>query len=310
MPKSPPSARATDHVTMSGLGLLTIPISIYSGTVSDHGIHRSQFVEVPVLDEDGKPVLVKVKEADGTEKEVPLIEDHPVGNKNYDKSTGEVLEPGTEVLRKIKTEQGYVFVEPHEEETLLDISPRSLVIKAFQPQSLFALGHYVPKSLYFVEATKTPGKGKSKVPNVAAQGALGLLFEAMKRENAVALVEFTTRGVPKPGVLLPDGTLWLVHFTEELREQRPLPEVATDPALVSQVQALIGMMWSDEPVDLEDRRSSLIQEFAEEKARQGDFARSVGSEVPDAPLTVPDLSSILAASMAALQGEQRAEDAG
>lgn len=276
MPKAPASGRSSGHVTLS-FGVLQIPLSLYAGTVSDHGIKRQRYVPA----EDG---------------------DHQVGNQNYDKMTGDVV-AYSEIVSKIQTEYGPVYVEDHEIEQLFQILPDSMVVKSFQPLHLFHQGHYVPKGLLYVEPRKT-GSGAKKGPDPLASKALVTLFEGMRSKGACAVVELTTRGVPKPAILLPDGTLWLLHHTDALREQRDLPEVPVQEAEVKMMGTLIETLWSTEVMDLTDQRSALIQNLADEKAQAGDFAKPVEPDTSKAEAApTQDLMAMLAASVEAAKGE-------
>ena len=135
MPKSAPSPRVTNKVNLhlnvpipgtDAVFPMSIPVSLYTGTVSDHGIKRSTYFPV----DDG--------------------DDHEVGQKNYDKITGEDLEYA-QIVRKIHTEHGPVYVEDHEIEKLFEINPDTITVKTFQPLHLFHQGQYVPKNLQFLE---------------------------------------------------------------------------------------------------------------------------------------------------------------
>lgn len=297
--KAPASTRASDHVTFC-FGLVNIPVSVFSGTDSKSGIQRKQFLSVPVMEEDGETQKVEtVTLEDGTTEERPVFEDHPVGKQDYDKLTGKPV-AYDEVQRKIETDYGYVFVDDSEVETLFELTPRTLRVLSFQPQHLFFQGNYVPKSISFVEASKILGKGSRKVDNPAGQKALAMVFKAMREEGAMALCEFTSRGIPKPAILMPDGTLWMLYHTDDLREQRPLPEIEVEDALVAQGRVLMKALWSDEVQDLTDKRAALIQAFADEKARAGDFGRAPETDEPAAP--VVDSSDLMA--MLALSVEQ------
>lgn len=274
MPKAKPSTRAYEHAQLS-LGLINIPVSVFVGTVSSHGISRSMFTTVET--EEG-------------------TEDHPVGYATIDKVTEKIVDRA-DVHKKVSTEYGYVFVEDDEVEKLLDLEPKSIKIKSFQPQHLFYQGNYVPKSLYYIEASKMT-QGRKKVANKTAEQALEMLLTAMRKEGSIAVVEFTTRGTPKPAVLLPNGTLWVVYFTEELREQRPLPNIDLSPAVVEQARMLIKAQWSEKPTDLEDRVTALIQNYADEKAQAGDFSKPETVEpVAEPEQSGDDLLALLQASV-------------
>lgn len=283
MPKQNPSGRALGHLMLT-YGLMNIPVSLYTGTVSDHGINRRQFVTV--TNEDGS------------------TEDHPVGNRPYDKETGENVESG-DVIKKIGTEYGDVYVEDGEIEELLNVKANSLEIKGFQPIHLFHQGHYVPKSLYFVEPSKGAGKGGKKVDSLPNQKALTSILKAMREEGVLCVCELTTRGVPKPAILLPDGTLWQVYHTDALREQRPLPEVELHPDEVQMARTLVQTLLTTEPMDLTDERSALIQNFADEKAQAGDFGKPE-DVAPKEPKANVDLMAALAASVEQAKAKQQA----
>lgn len=270
MTRSPASTRAYEKATLT-CGLLSVPISVFTATANDVGIKRNQFT----------------------------AEGHPVGNAAIDKITNEMIDRA-DIVKKIATEKGPVFVEDYEIEALLDVSPKSIVIKGFQPRTLLGTA-YVTKSPYFIEVTPTT-VGKKKVENKAGQQALAVILAAMAEEDAIALVEFTTRGVPKPAVLLPDGSMWCVYFDSELREQRPMPEVELSEQLLEQGRAFVKMLWNDEPEELTDERSARIQELADSKAAAGNFEPSddepaVAEDVtPDEPV---DLMALLSASVEA-----------
>ncbi len=271
MTRSPAATRAYESAATLSCGLITIPLAVYTSTVSSHGIKRKEFTK------DG----------------------HPVGRALLDKETNQVV-TSDQVVRKIETEHGFVHVEDHEIEKLFTITPKTLTVKAFQPQHLFYSGAYVPKAPYCVEVPKQK-IGSKKVPNAAGEQALALLLGAMEAENALAFVEFTTRGVPKPAVLLPNGQLWLVYHEDELREQRPLPQFDVPEALLQQGVSLVKAFWQDDPVDTTDERTALIQGFADEKAAAGDFDKpeeeAAAEQAPVAPVT--DLAALLAASVQA-----------
>jgi non-homologous end joining protein Ku len=275
MPKASPSTRSSGEVNLS-FGVINIPTTLYSGTVSDHGIKRNEFV--PFEGED----------------------DHPVGRGAIDKATGELLPPGTEVVKKIQTEYGPVYVEDAEIERLFSLNPNSLVVKEFEPQHNFHAGHFVPQGLMFLEPRKV-GSGRKKGPDPIATKILATLLKAMKANNAMAVCELTTRGKPKPAILMPDGRLWLVYHTDATREQRELPAAEVNDAEVEMMGTLLKAMWQDQPLDFTDERSALIQGFADEKAAAGDFGKPEVSDAPAAaaPAATPDLMAMLAASVEA-----------
>lgn len=276
MPKSAPSGRSSGNITLS-FGLVNIPITLYAGTVSSHGLERHEYV--PATDGSG---------------------DHLVGRGLTDKVTGELLtiEQTLEKVKKIETDYGPVVVDDAEIETLFTLEPDTFKVKEFQPEHLFRQGNYVPKGLMFVEPSKS-GSGAKKAYMPVALKLLGTLLKGMREEGVVAVGEVTTRGVPKPAVLTADGALWLVHHTDALREQRELPEFATVDAEVAMMRSLIGTMLSTEVTDLTDERSALVQTFANEKAERGEFGAPDPDTYKAAAPAEPqfDLAAMLQASI-------------
>lgn len=299
MPKAQFSTRALNKDITLNFGLVNIPINLFTGTVSQAGVTKHEYLPVTrtekVMDDDiSSPTY-------GQEIDKEVVEDHPVGRGLTDKVTGELLteDEKAAVIKKIETEDGPVWVEDHEVEQLFTLEADTLKVKTFQPQHLFHTGQYVPKSLMFIEPVQT-GTGKKKGYNQATLKLFGTLLKAMREEGVVAVGELTTRGVPKPVILTPDGALWQVWHTDAIREQRELPEVNLVDAEVKMMGSLIDAMKSTEPLDLSDTRSELIQNFADEKAAAGDFDKSSDTYVkaPPAEASV-DLMAMLAASVEA-----------
>jgi non-homologous end joining protein Ku len=251
--------------------LVEVELAVYSTLVSDHGVKRNQYTR------DG----------------------NPVGNQNYDKVSGAVV-TRDDIVKKIATEHGPVYVEDHEIEDLFHLEPNSLVIKGYNPQHMLYGGDYVAKSALTVEAAKKK-VGSKKVDNATGQVVLSGLLTAMAEEGVVAICELTTRGVPKPAALLPDGTLWLLAYTDEVREPRPRPEVEVPEAVVDQLRAFVQPSVSTEAFDLTDRRTASIQEFADAKALAGDFGEPDAPEIIEAREALSGTTDLVALLGASLQ---------
>ncbi len=297
MSMSPPSSRALDEITLS-FNLVTIPCRLYSGTDKEGGVKKREYVEVPVMNPDGTPKTRVVIGDDGTATDVPVVENHTVGRAFWDKDADEKIE-FSDIKRKVETEYGPVYVTDAEVETLFTLEPKTLKILNFQPQHLFHQGNYVPKDMIHLEPARVGGSGKNKRDhNPVAVKLLATLFEGMRKEGVVAVGELTTRGVPKPVILAPDGKVWVVRPTNEVREAREFPPVQTADAEVTMMRSLIGTMKVTEVTDLTDKRSELINAFAEEKAAAGDFGLAKDTYVeatPQAPAM--DLTALLQASL-------------
>lgn len=277
MPKSPPSGRALNNVINMTIEGIPVPVRLFSGLNKSDGPERHQYLPVPVLGEDGEPKTQTIEvEVDGekTEKEVPVVNNIRVGQIKSNRDTKEPLNDDqiAQIESKTETEFGPVYIEDHELEQLFTLKANSLEIFTFQPQHLFHQGNYVPNNIMYIEP-QVSGSGKSKAPMEFSVQMLATLFKAMREEGVVAVGELTTRGVPKPVVLTADGALWQVYHTNEVREQRPQAEVVLVEAEVDMMRTLIDQIRTTEVFDLTDERSTLIQDFAEKKAKAGDFGR-------------------------------------
>lgn len=309
MPKASFSSRATDTVTLK-IGLIPIVLNIFSGFDSTSGVTRHQYLPVPVMVDDGNGGQVQqtVKRTldDGTEVDEPVFENVPVGRTATNKITGEPLDEAekTQVQSKVETEYGPVYVEDGEIERLFTLSQKSIRILSVQPQTLFYQGdHYVPKKMSYVEPVKIKtGKQKGQYDQDSMQ-LYATFMETLRKDGRMAVVEITTRGVPRPAVLLPNGRLYEVYHTDEVREQRQVDLPETNPAEVAMFKTLLETegLVSDEPLDLSDERAALINDFAKEKAQAGDFGKP--AEVGDAPAPVQqtgvNLLALLSASVEA-----------
>ena len=293
MPKAKPSTRALNKDVTLSFGLVSFPVNIFTGTVSDHGISRHEYLPVKT----GTQTITK---DDGTTEEVDVFEDHPVGRGAIDKVTGELLDfdEKARVVKKIETEYGPVYVEDSEIEQLFTLEPDTLKITTFQPQHLFTQGNYLPETVMQIEPTKL-STGKNKGTYQAAGLKLySTLLKAMREEGVVALGELTTRGKPKPVVLTPDGLLWKVWHTDAVREQRELPQADLVDAEVQMMCQLVNALKTTEVQDLTDVRSELIQNFANEKAEAGDFGKPVDTYAGPKPAEASsDLLAMLQASV-------------
>lgn len=320
MNNAAPSTRSLAEIIVK-VGIIKTPARLYSGVDAKSGVERHTYLPVPVmvplLDDDGEqqvdeitgePQFVQktreVEHEDGTIEHVNVFEDHLVGRMEKDKETEKPLtdEERRQTVSKIETEYGPVWVDDHEIERLFSVEPNMLTITQFQPQHLFYQGNYVPKGLNYLEPAKT-GSGAKKIVSKSSVEGLATLYAAMRKEGVVGIGELTTRGVPKPVIVTPDGKVWLVNHTDSVRAQREFPEVEVPEADVAVMAQIMNVMKKDEVADLTDVRSALINNFASEKAAAGDFDRSVEPEL-DAPAVVEsNMSEVLAAALAAAKAQ-------
>lgn len=271
MTHAPAPSRPYATVTLS-FGLVSLPIALYSAT-TDAGFKRSQFTP------DG----------------------HPVGVKPYDKETGADVDRSS-IVKKVDTSQGPVVLTDDEIEQLFDLQPNSLRVLAIQPQA-YVGSHYIPRSLMYVLPAKQV-VGRKKVDSPATQTAFALLCKALKERGAMALCELTSRGKPQPAVLLPNGRLWTVCYTENVREQPPLPDIEIPPAMLSQASLILDSMWEQEPRELADERTALLLAHAESKAREGRHDEAVTTDAA-APVA-SGVDDLMAALMQTVEQKKKA----
>jgi len=259
------------------MGTLSVAVSMFPTTTADHGIARKMFVEVPGED------------------------DHPIGYASFDKITGEPVDKD-QVVRKVATEYGFVFVEDQEIEALLTLDPRSITINSVHPMKHWHDGVLKSKTVWSLEATPK-AVGRKKVPNRRDRIALRALFDTLTERDAFGFGEMVLRGAPKPIVLLPNGELHQVFFSEELREVKPAEPLAEVdlPMLAKVTEAMVPLIDTyfttaavEEPSDV---RTALIQQFADDKARAGDFAKPAETAIVEkaADDDVDDLLATLTA---------------
>lgn len=274
MTRGPMATRTYATVFMKIGPLIEIELAVYNQLTSEHGVTRNQFT----------------------------VDGHPVGSAPVDKVTGEIIEHSA-IVKKIATSNGPVYVEDAEIEKLFQIKPNTLVVKGYQPVDLFGTA-YVPNQPLAVEPAKKK-VGTKKVVNETSTQVLAGLLDAMRVENVCAVCEMTTRGVPKPCVLLPDGTLWIVRSDDELREPRPSFQDTVPAEVIEAVRGqlvpFIQANTTTEPMDLTDVRSAAILEYAEAKAAEGDFGAPVVGEVVEEreSSSTNDLMALLSASITA-----------
>ena len=267
-----PSSRSYEKVTIS-CGLLNVPVEVFSGMTSGSGVKRKMFT-------DG---------------------DHEVGYATIDKVTGQEVSRA-DVVKKVETPDGFVEVTEDEIEGLIQATPKTITVKSFHPVSEWSDDTLVGDKLYYVEPTRTSRKvgGKTvKTEDASSVMVLGLLLKAMQEEGTFALVEWVSRGVPKPAVLLPDGSLWTVHPADTLRQQRPVDTSTVPEAALSQARALIQSMGDEIPV-LTDEYTAKVQDFANAKAKGG-------AVTPVAPPQAPstDMEDLLAKLNASVEAQKK-----
>lgn len=251
-------------------GLVQIPVRLHIVTDSDRTIpSRSTFVKVG-------------------------DEFHPVGYKNYDKITDEVLAADAEIVKRANVgDDLWAELTDAEIEEHSTLTPGRAEIMSFVPMADVA-AHYVIEKY----GTWVPEKmkvGKTKVADPNASKAAQLLRTAMAERDVAALVMVPTRGGGQFVALFADGRLgWLV-YAENVRNV-PLPEpVELTDAEVAMAGQLIDSIGIDTPV-LHDEAGARIREYLVAKAALPEGEKVETVAVAKAPVVV-DLMAALAASV-------------
>jgi DNA end-binding protein Ku len=257
------------------LGMVAIPIEIYAAT-EESSVRRSRYVR-------------------GT--------DHPVGQKLYDKETGENVEMA-QVMSCVTASDGSI-VEITDDE----ISAAVAAAEEFDPDTIKVLGFFpmldlytnfaITEKVYQARPARTK-KGRTKVTNKAAAKAFTLLLQGMSEAGTVALVQFTMRGKPRYGALTPAGDFLALRYDEEIRTQLPMPEA---PPISETERKMMGQLIANATIELPvltDRVSAQVEAYADAKAAAGD-AFTVATPVAVATEVEEelDLTALLGSALAA-----------
>lgn len=265
------AAKAPTRKTFSatiGWGMVSIPVGFFTAT-EESGISRSQFVRV------GEEV-------------------HPVGNKRYDKVTGDEVAYG-DIVKMLDTGEGLVELSDSEMEQVLQPDNGVASIIEFRPVEEWESGRYVYTSMMQVRPDKV-GTGKNKKVPASSNKAFALLLESMKSEGVFALVEIVTRGRSRFAAFTAEGRAYFLHYDEEVREELPLPEVELTDKELTMGRKLIKTAKSRKknPPELANNDAEKVMKYATDKVKG---KAEVPAEAAAEP--VDDLAAMLEASLAA-----------
>jgi len=223
-------SRATTTITLSW-GLLTIPLSVYTGTETTR-VDRKEFLMV------GDSLV-------------------SVGRSPIRKDTGEVIDSGV-VVRMAQAESG-AWVALSDDEIAACTSPRGMA-EVISFVKLAKVGQYLTEDVKQVRTKREKGK-----INPAAEKALTLLFTAMARRKVMALVRVAMRGPARYCLLDSTGNLFLVHTADAVRGMLPQPTASVSDQELALADSLIDAVGIDAPV-LMDTTAPVVQEFVNNKA--------------------------------------------
>lgn len=231
--RAPAATRSYDTVEIT-VGMLGIPVHVFTETTSGDRM-TSLFSEAG----------------------------NPVGNKQYDKVTGQDL-TRDQVTSMVNTPAGPVYVDPAEVEARLNLPTKTIAIQAFYP--LTQRDRYLPKAFRSVEAAQAR-TSKGKRDNLAAQQRMAALLRSMADAEVMAYGLFTTRGQTYPVLIFPDGLMWELHYAENVRERRPQADVEPPAQMLADTKDLIERLLdpAGQP-DLTNHRHEVTLEIANAKA--------------------------------------------
>lgn len=216
---------------------------------------------------------------------------HPIGNRNYDKETGENYDG--DITMKVALADRYVELTDDEIAAHSTLTKGLADIEAFIPLSTLGTLYVCEEVGAWTPDTMTIGK--TKVVDPTAAKACALLRKAMAAQEVAALVLAPTTRGGRYIALLPDGTTAHLSYADKVRQ---IPDDAAaievsdaEMTLAAQLISGIGIAM---PV-LTDPSGELLRTYLEGKAAG---VTPTVTAAPAAPKEV-DLMAALTASLAA-----------
>lgn len=259
-----PPKRATASVTLT-FGTSLIPVQLFSGQEStdNRWVKRSEYTR------DGRSC----------------------GRARVVKDT-DPPEIVTDFVKCVETDEGLVELTDDEIAEALDLPEEEAEILTFLPLHVMGSGRYLPEAILQVR----PAKGKQKGSfDPAAAKAFATLMKAMRQKQVFALVQLVLQRRPTYGALLPNGRMYKLMFDDEVRDDRPMPDVNVSMEKVDQV--IEAMNISNEPPELTNDHRDLITAYVEKKAKEGQTIDNEETATPPDEEEVEDLLANLRRSV-------------
>lgn len=273
---APAPARKSFTITIP-IGLVMLTLDGYSAT-EESATRRSTYIEH--TDAQGNKTL------------------HPVGVTSYDKVTGSNVNK-SDCIKCVESADGtLVPVSDDEISKFLVDGDTTAEFVGFITQAEYKANYY-EENVYQVRPTTKVG-GKTVKGDSPFAKPYALFMDAMRTENAVALVKYTARSTTRYYAWLPDGTLRSLRYDEEVREAKPLPLFTFTDAEKDMARKLIQAKRLTEVPVLEDETSNKIAEFVEAKAKaMAEGGEVVLPEATEAKVDAPsdDLMALLSGSL-------------
>ena len=256
--------RATTTITLSFGPMVTMPLSVFTGT-EETRVARSEFF-------NGDSSI-------------------PLGRAVIRKDTGEVVHQ-SDVTRMALADNG-VWVTVSDDEQAACTSPRGLAeILCFVKAKDFGK--------YLVEGVKQvrPKREKGKI-NGAVEKAFVLLTTVMRERKLLALVKVAMRGPARFALLDAEGNLFLIYTADAVRQPTTAPAVVPIfDAERNVANMLIDAIGIDAPT-LVDDTAPVVQAYVNSKAEGVEAPAPVTHTIDPSA----DLMEQLLASLAAKKDE-------
>lgn len=256
-------SRSTATAVLSW-GLVNIPVSLYTAT-EETRVARSEYVEV-----------------EGAF--------HKVGRQQFDTVTGAIIS-SSEVVKLATANDGTLVPLSDDEVASVTLdSDGTAPIVALLPLADVLTNYRVEK--YYQVRPKAEKKGGQ-----AHEHAFALLTSALEQRGQAAVIRISIRnGVARFAALMPDGTLMVLHHTDAVRAERPMPSVELNERELDMAGKLLDAIGTTVP-EMRDENSARVQEYVDAKAT----GAAVEVEAPTAlPVTGTSLEDLLAASIEAV----------
>lgn len=220
---------------------------------------------------------------------------HPVGQTQYDKITG-VNVQRADTIKCIEAADGTIVeISDEEIQGLLTAENGDAEFIGFIKRGVF-LENYVTEKLYQVRPQRAPKVGKTRASKSPYDKPYALFIKAMARKHLVGLVKATARGTTRYYAMTPEGTMYSLLFSEEVREARPMPVVDLNDNELAMAEKLLDQFTLADAPEFSDETSLAIHEYVEAKAKA--VANGEAVAMPVAKTNEADVSDDLSALLA------------
>ena len=235
--------RATGNLIL-GFGTTAIPCNVYSGT-QDNSVKRSEHVVIDAT--EATPTYAKV------------------GRATINKDSGATVESSDVVRLAEATDGTLVPLSDDEIAAAIGCEGGACTIEKFLPLSVMNAGTYIVDSLYQLRPAPARSGGSNR-RSVTTEQAFALLIKAMRLEGTFALCMVALRGKPRYAAFMPDGRLYTLRFTSEVRLPLGLPDSEASDEDLMLARMLVAAHTSNVAPTLRDSATAKVVAFVDSKA--------------------------------------------